>query len=457
VNTTGDSVFDGTLKQALAVQLEQSPYLNLLPESKIQEALKFMGKKPEERVTSDVGREICLRQNVKAMLTGEIASLGNQYVVTLLAIDAQSGDALAREQAQAAGKEQVLQAVDQVASGLRGKLGESLASVKQFATPLEQATTSSLEALQEYTLGYQEHQKTQDEKAIPHLKKAVELDPNFAMAWATLGVVYNNLGAPTEGAAALKKAYALVDRASEREKLYIRAHYYDEVVFDPEKTLAVYEQWQQTYPRDTVPYDNAALAYSAVGQFDKAMEMASAAMRIDPKDRYAYSNLINAYVALNRFDEAKSVGAQAIAQDVDSLNVRTALADVAYIQGDQAAYEKWINSPGGPSVQSFYLMWKAWGTDAHGQIRAGHDVWEKARSAMMTADLKDFVGITMGMEASSRALVGLRDDARKLTMESLARGTGDGREGRGISGASDDGRPGEIEDPCRRVEKRGSR
>jgi tetratricopeptide (TPR) repeat protein len=419
VNTTGDPVFDGTLKQALAVQLEQSPYLNLMAESKIQEALKFMGRKPDERISSDIGREICLRENIKAMLTGEIANLGSQYVITLQAIDARSGDSLAREQGQAAGKEQVLQALDHAASLLRGKLGESLASVQQFATPLQQATTSSLEALQEYTLGYQEHQNTQDDKAIPHLKRAVELDPNFAMAWATLGVVYNNLGAPTEGAIALKKAHALVDRASEREKLYIRAHYYDEVLFDPEKTLAVYEQWRQTYPRDTVPYDNAALAYSAIGKFDKAVEMASAAMRIDPKDRYAYSNLISSYVALNRFDEAKSVGAQAIAQGVDSVNLRTSLADVAYIQGDQAAYEKWINSPGGPSVQSFLLLWKAWATDARGQIKAGHQVWEKARSAMVSADLKDFAAISLCLEGASRAVVGLQEDARKLTTEAL--------------------------------------
>jgi len=419
VNTTGDSVFDGTLKQALAVQLEQSPYLNLLPESKIQEALKFMGRKPDERITTDIGREICLRANVKAMLTGQIANLGNQYVITLAAIDAQSGDTLAREQAQAAGKEQVLQAVDQSASGLRSKLGESLASVQQFATPLQQATTSSLEALQEYTLGYRDHQNTQDDRAVPHLKRAVELDPNFAMAWATLGVAYNNLGAPTEGADALRKAYALVDRASEREKLYIRAHYYDEVILDPDKTLAVYEQWRQTYPRDTVPYDNAALAYMAIGQFDKALEMASGAMHIDSKDRYAYSNLINSYVALNRFDEAKALGAQAIEQNLDSLNVRTALADVAYIQGDHAAYQKWIDSPGAPATQSFLLLWQAWGTDARGQIKEGSEVWGKARSAMKSADLKDLIAISLGLQGFARALVGLKEDARKLTAEAL--------------------------------------
>jgi hypothetical protein len=187
VNTTGDSVFDGTLKQALAVQLEQSPFLNIYPESKIRESLRLMGKPADERLTNDIAREICQRQGVKAMLTGSIASLGNHYVIDLAAQNAQTGDSLAREQAEADSKEQVLKALDKAASNLRQKMGESLASVQQFAKPLEQATTSSLEALQAFSLGQAEHQKTDDEAAIPHLKRAVELDSNFAMAYATLG------------------------------------------------------------------------------------------------------------------------------------------------------------------------------------------------------------------------------------------------------------------------------
>ena len=188
VNTTGDPVFDGTLKQALAVQLEQSPYLNIVPDSKIREGLRFMGKSPDERLTNDVARELCQRQGIKAMLTGSIASLGNHYVLTLTALNGETGDSLAREQVEADGKEQVLKSLDSAASSLRQKMGESLASVQQFATPLEQATTSSLEALQAFSLGQAEHHNTNDEAAIPHLKRAVELDPNFAMAWATLGV-----------------------------------------------------------------------------------------------------------------------------------------------------------------------------------------------------------------------------------------------------------------------------
>jgi len=419
VNTTGDADFDLTLKQALEVQLEQSPYLNLLPESKIQESLKFMGRKPDERITSDVGHEIAVRENVKAMLSGQIASLGNHYVVTLVATNAQTGDALAREQAEATSKEQVLKALDQAARGLREKLGESLASVKQFATPLEQATTSSLDALKEFTLGYQEHQKTEDDKAIPHLKKAVELDPNFAVAWATLGVTYSNQAEVTRSEEALRRAYGLRDRASEREKFYIQAHYYDEVLIDPEKTLAVYEQWRQTYPRDTLPYDNAALEYSAIGQHEKAVEMSSAGLRLDPKDRYAYANLITAYVALNRLDEAKSVGAQAVAIGADGVNVHTGLADVAYIQGDEAAYNRELSWGNGPATKNFLLLWKAWGQDARGHIKAGDETWEEARTAMISADMKDLAAQATGAQGLARAVVGYREEGRRRALEGL--------------------------------------
>ena len=190
-----------------------------------------------------------------------------------------------REQVEVESKEQVLKSLDKAASDLRQKMGESLASVQQFAKPLDEATTSSLEALQAFSLGNEEHQKMNEDAAIPHLKKAVELDPNFAMAWATLGVSSTNTGRDAEGAQAVRKAYELRDRTSEREKLYIQAHYYTEVTVDPEKALQVYAEWRQTYPRDTVAYDNAALAFSELGQPEKALDLASQAHRINPHDR----------------------------------------------------------------------------------------------------------------------------------------------------------------------------
>src|ERR1019366_4537556 len=238
VNTTGDPVFDGTLKQALAVQLEQSSYLNILPESRVREALRFMGRQPSERITNDVAREIGLREGAKAVLAGSIAGLGNSYVVTLSAINTENGDSLAREQVEASSKEQVLKALDTSASSLRAKLGESLGSVKQFAKPLEQATTSSLEALQAFSLGQAEHQHLHDDRAIPYLKRAVELDPNFAMAHATLGVAYSNQTQQGLADSSITKAFDLKERASEREKLYISSHYYDIVTEDIDKAIA---------------------------------------------------------------------------------------------------------------------------------------------------------------------------------------------------------------------------
>jgi len=286
VNTTGEPVFDGTLKEALTVQLEQSPYLNVLPESRVREALRFMGRSPDERVSNDLAREICLREGVKAMLTGSISSLGSHYVIDLQAVNAQTGDSLAREQSEAESKEQVLKSLDRAASSLRRKLGESLGSVQKFAMPLEQATTSSLEALQAFTLGQAEHQKIADDKAIPHLKRAVELDPNFAMAYATLGVAYSNEDERTQASDYLKKAFELKERASEREKLYISAHYYEMVTGQAERAIEVYESWKQTYPRDCTPRDNLSNRYTEFGQFEKALANASESLRLNPQRRF---------------------------------------------------------------------------------------------------------------------------------------------------------------------------
>ena len=419
VNTTGDAVFDGTLKQALAVQLEQSPYLNIFPESKIRETLRLMGRPAGERLTNDVAREICQRQGVKAMLTGSIASLGNHYVVNLAAVNAQTGDSLAREQVEADSKEKVLQALDKAASNLREKMGESLASVQQFAKPLEQATTSSLEALQAFTVGEAEHLKTNDEAAIPHLKRAVELDPNFAMAYATLGVCYGNTIRLSEGIEAVKKAYELRDRASEREKFYIQAHYYGEVTVDDIKELAVYAEWRQTYPRDTVAYDNAALADSELGQYDKALDLASQALRLDSNDRYAYSNLAAAYLGLNRFDEAKSISEQAVALKFAGTEVNGVLTDLAYIHGDWAAYDHLIEQSRGAQNEAFVLFFKANGQEAMGKVRAARLTWQHARSLLLDASVKDFAGALFAVEGASDSLLGFPADARHKASEAI--------------------------------------
>jgi serine/threonine protein kinase/tetratricopeptide (TPR) repeat protein len=419
VNTTGDAVFDGTLKQALAVQLEQSPYLNLVPESKIREGLRFMGRPADERLTNDVAREICLRENIKAMLSGTITSLGNHYVITLTATNPQNGDSLAREQAEADSKENVLKTLDKSASSLRQKMGESLASINQFATPLEQATTSSLEALQAYSLGHDEHHKNNDAAAIPHLKRAVELDPNFAMAYAVMGVADSNMGRVTDSNKALKQAYELRDRASEREKLYIQAHYYDEVTDDFEKTIQVYKDWLQTYPRDSIPLDNLSLIYSETGQYDKALDASSQAARIDPKDRFAMANMIFAYIGLNRFGEAKSLLDQALAQNMDGPTTQIAVIFLAYLSHDQAAFDREMSVPPSPSLEGLLFMFKGMSLCAQGKIKAALPVWQQARSVDLQFGDKDSAAIVFGAEAGCDAIVGLRQDARTNLAQSL--------------------------------------
>jgi eukaryotic-like serine/threonine-protein kinase len=419
VNTTGDAVFDGTLKQALAVQLEQSPYLNLVPDSKVRDALRLMGRAPDDRITNEVAREICQRQGIKALLTGSIASLGNHYVLTLAALNGSTGDTLAREQVEVDNKEQVLKSLDKAASSLRQKMGESLASVQQFATPLEQATTSSLEALQAYTLGQNEHRKMQDDAAIPPLKKAIDLDPNFAMAYATLGVAYYNLGRSSEGAPALRKAYELRDRASERERFYIEAHYYDEVTIDMEKALTVYTQWLQTYPRDSTPYDNAALASSALGRHEKALAFASEAHRLDPLDRYAYDNMATAYQALNRFDEAKSMVDQAAAKKADGTGTYSVMIDLAYQRGDRATVQHELDAVKGTSFEPFVMFFNAGWNTFQAKVKVSHELWQQTRQALISAGAKDFAAQLLTLEAYDDVELGYEAEAKRKIEQAL--------------------------------------
>ncbi|MGA9801335.1 MAG: protein kinase [Terriglobales bacterium] len=420
VNTTGDSVFDGTLKQALAVQLEQSPYLNVLPQSRIREALRFMGRSPDERITSDVAREICVREGVKAMLTGSISGLGSHYVIDLNAVNAQTGDSLGRAQVEAESKEQVLKSLDKAASDLRQKLGESIGSVQKFATPLEQATTSSLEALQAFTLGQAEHQKLDDEKAVPHLKRAIELDPNFAMAYATLGVADGNLSQTNQQLQNLSKAFELKDRASEREKFYISAHYYSEVTRETDKAAAIYEQWKQTYPRDSVPWDNLALLYESTGQPEKSLLNASEAMRLNPKDNFAYSNLSDAYESLGRYDEAKAVMDHAAAQGLGAPSDAFSLYTMAFDRGDKAGMQHAVEMAKGPSVEPIMLFIVAQGQCAQGKIQTARETFAQSFRSAQTSDLKELSAQIRLIDSLCEAEVGNEALARQKVAQALS-------------------------------------
>jgi len=337
-NTTGDPVFDGTLKQALAVDLEQSPFLNILSDRRVGETLKLMGRTPNDRVTQDVARELCLRTGSKAVLAGSISSLGSQYVVSMDAVACNSGDSLAKERAEAGSKEGVLKALDSAAHALRTRLGESLSSVQKFDVPVE-ATTPSLEALKAYSMGITTQRSKGDAEAIPFLKRALELDPNFAIAYTALGVAYSNLGQASLAAENAKKGYDLRDRVSEREKYRISAFYYQYVTGELEKAGQAYELWAKSYSRDMVPHGNLGVMYSTLGQYDKALSQYQEGQRLEPT-LFGYSNIAGTYLNLERPDDAKKLIEQAQANKLDGLVFRFTLYGLAFLRGDGAEMER---------------------------------------------------------------------------------------------------------------------
>jgi len=425
INTTGDPVFDGTLKKALTVELQQSPYLNVFPEERVRRTLKFMGRSSDDRVTTEVAREICQREGIKALLSGTVAGLGGQYVVTLEAVHASTGDALAQAQAQASSKEQVLAALDKASTQLRGKLGESLASIQKFDKPLEEATTSSLEALKAFALGDAEHIIKQEEMAaLPLYKRAVELDPNFALAYARLGTVYGNLGQNDLAEQYQKKAFELRDRASERERLYITGHYYGSVL-QVEKCIETWELYKRTYPRDHSPYSNLATWFAIVGKFDKAFEIANGELEIDPDASGSYTDVAVAHLALGRVDEAKAILNTAVKKNIGGYVIHASLAQIALAQGDTATQQREdALVRANPQGELELLGRDAAMAYARGQVRKGRELMVRFSQAYQAAGLNEVAAGGVANQALAEAAFGLREEALKEANAalSLARG-----------------------------------
>ncbi len=403
VNTTADPVFDGTLKKALAVDLEQSPYLNVFPDQKVRQTLQFMGRAPDERITGDVGREICQRVGIKAMLNGSIASMGSQYVITLDAVNAGTGESLAREEVQASSKESVLNSLHQAGSDLRAKLGESLASVQKYDKPLSEATTSSLEALKAFSLGDVKHQVFDELTALPLYQRAVELDPNFAMAYARLGAVYSNLGQSELSESNRQKAFELRDRASEHEKLYIVSHYYvDSGQLD--KGITALELYKQTYPRDSIPYNNLAVVYNQMGRYEDALENARQAVQLDPDSASGYSNVGFAYGGLNRLDEAKATFNQALQHKAGASIVHSSLAIISWSQGDKDGAERELDAMKNDPQAEFQVSGIRSAMAAYGgQGKLGKAFGQKQREAAERLGFKEGVANEYSQEAFTEA------------------------------------------------------
>jgi eukaryotic-like serine/threonine-protein kinase len=387
-NSTGDPVFDDALKQALGVQLGQSPFVNILSDRRVEETVHLMGRPSNERISRDVARELCIRTGSKAIVLGSISNLGGQYVIGVDAVGCSSGDTLAQEQEEAAGKQEVLKALGKAVTNLRAKLGESLATIQKFDVPVE-ATTPSLEALKAFSMGITTFRAKGNAEAIPFYKRALELDPNFAVAYASLGLIYGNLGQASLAAENIKKAYALRDRVSEREKYRISALYYDNVTGELEQATQVYELWAKSYPKDPVPPVNLGVIYAELGQYEKSLVATQESQRL-AEGAIGYSDLADIYLALNRIDDAQKAIEQAQKQNLVGDFLHLAIYQLAFLKGDAAEMERQVGwAAGKPGTEDILLSFQSDTEAYYGHLSKARDFSRRAVDAAVRADSKE--------------------------------------------------------------------
>jgi serine/threonine protein kinase len=430
-NATGDAVFDGTLRQGLSAQLEQSPFLNLLSDQQVAKTLVLMTQPKDAHLTGELAREVCQRTASAATIEGFIASLGSQYVLGLKAVNCGNGDLLAEEQATASSKEQVLPALGAAATKIRQKLGESLASVKKYDAPAESVTTASLEALQAYTLGVQAIVVKIDEAAaVPLFQRAISLDPNFAMAYARLGNSYYSLLQPSRAAENLRKAYELRNRVSEREKFYIDSHYQEIALGNLEAARKTYELWAQTYPRDDIPVSGLSGIYSQLGDYDKSLTAAQEAMKLNPVSSVKYRILVVAYTRVNRLDEAIATAKEAQAKGLDSAWIHEWLYNVDFLQHDPAGMQREAAALMGNPGPEAAMLWLEAQTPAYGgQFEKMRDFLRRSVESATRADEKEKAAVYRANAAYFEALAGNGDLARQQAQAVLSLSNGNDVEG----------------------------
>jgi eukaryotic-like serine/threonine-protein kinase len=420
-NKSGDTVFDDTLRQALTVALNQSPYLNVLGDNKVASTLKLMAKPANTPLTADVARELCQRAEGKAYVAGSIATLGSEFVLGLKVINCQSGDVLAQEQKTATSKEKVLDALGDATAKLRGQLGESLASVRKYDVPLEEATTSSLEALKAFSMGRKlVSQGAGIAAPLPYLQKAIELDPNFARAYSAIGATYISLGQTGRASEYYRKAYELRDHTSDREKSTIEATYYENVTGDVDKALRVREQYLSSYAADFSDENAVAIDYANLGQYAKSLDAFRRAIHLDPNIATARFNIGNTYLALQQFDEARQSIQQSLAAKSEGFLFHSQLYALAFFAGDPKGMEqelKWFEAH--PGDANFGLS-TASDTEAHaGRLTKARDLSKKATESAVHADAKESGGIWLENAAIVEAAIGNPAQSRQLAAEGL--------------------------------------
>ncbi len=424
LNTTGDAVFDGTLRQGLAVQLEQSPFLTLIDEDHVQQTLKMMQQPADARLTAALAREVCQRTNSMATIDSSIAQVGSEYTLIAKAVNCNSGETLASAQATAPDKNHVLDALSKVATDLRAKLGESLSTVKKFDTPVEQASTSSLEALQAYSQARTLTGNSDFASSIPLLQKAIQLDPNFAMAYAAIATAYGDIGELSLAAQNASKAYELRDRVSERERFYIDAHYDQYAAGDLAKAREVYEAWEKAYPRDNIPYTNLGAIDSELGDYSQGLADAEMAFKMNPSG-LNYTNLIGNYITLNRFDEAASLAADAQAKKLDTGFLRTTLYMLAFIKNDPKVMAEQVAwSRGKEGVEDNLVELEADTLAYYGQYRNAATLTKQAADLAVHAGEKETAASYWGQATIRAGMFGYPEDARRNAAASLALGSG---------------------------------
>jgi eukaryotic-like serine/threonine-protein kinase len=418
-NSTGDAVFDDTLKTALSVSLAQSPFLNVLSDNKVAVTLKLMTRPRDTRLTPDVARELCQRAGSKAYIAGSIASLGNQYVLGLKVVNCQSGDTLVQEQATAAGKEKVLDALGEAASKLRGELGESLGSVQKLDVPLYEATTSSLEALQAYSLGEKAFAEKGPSAALPYHQRAIELDPKFAVGYGEVGNDYFSMSELGRASEYYAKAFELREHASEREKLSITANYYETASGELDKAAQTYQEWVENYPRDYRAHLDLGDVYLLQGQYEKAADATRDAVRLAPDNSSPYWTLAYALLASQRFDDVSQTIEQAQSRKLDNVGLRNARFALAFLRGDSSAMaeqEQWF---AGKPEENFGLL-LASDTEAYaGHLGKARELTKRSVDSAIRADSKETGAVWLENSALREAAFGNMTDAKQAAAEGL--------------------------------------
>jgi eukaryotic-like serine/threonine-protein kinase len=422
-NNTGDEVWDETLKQGLRVELEQSPYLNIVSDENVAQLLRYSGRSGNERLTPELARGLCQRAGSKAMLLGSISGIGSHYVIGLKALNCENEDSLAEEQAEASSREEVLTKLHDAGVIMRNKLGESLVSIQKYDIPVEQATTPSLEALQAYSAALRSKLSRGDDAALPLLKRAITLDPNFAMAYAVLGTVYWNLGDATLAAEHTKKAYELRDRVTEREKFYIDSSYYNMATGELEKEIEVYEQWKQAYPRDRIPYQRLADCDGYLGKYEKAMAGYREVLKLEPNDVINYVDLASTYITLDRLDEAKAVLDELQARKLEHEYVPQLYYLLAFMRGDAAEMGRLVSAATGKPRSEDILFSSQSDTEAYyGRLKNARDFSRRAIESAFHYQAKGRAAEWQAHAALREAELGNAVQARRQAGAALAMG-----------------------------------